>query len=1083
VVGVINPSSAENPTFQSPVLVCADRRTGKKQWQVSLDDVDDSFDQARFNGSPVIVGDRILVGVQRLAQWGADHYLLSFDLTDGRLHWRRHLASAASQTRGITHSPPPFTPLVTPDAVFVWDSQGAIARIQAHNGQIQWLRTTSQLEDNWTPPGQIHTGIHGRRSGSNFGHMADYPRRPVLTAGGLLVPASSPFHGAIRLDPQTGKQLPLPPNVRGLQADQFINTERGLVAVGSTISLLDPADFSVHWQRHIDNHAPALAIDDTLLVPHETENEDRWQLTILDLATGKPHPTTIDLPGPGLIVPAGYTLVVADGVQLRGYMSWEMAQLKLRQRIASDPDDPTAATSLALVAHASGAYDAMLEGARAAAAALEKANAQTAADQPSHRTTFHDLSRLAQKPDKATVDQRRGLVRVLGRLATTADQEVTYHIVAATLEEDAGRIEEAADHYQAILTSPALARQMHKSAEGTIQVRLVAEMALETLYQQHGIDFYRSHAAEADRRLKQILATDVPETEELESLARSFPIAEAAVTARIELARRLGDAGQHHAAIRQLRNAWQNPRRSAQAPRMTRLAAEYYLAMGRPDRARYWLNRFAEIYPQRMLPSDDAPVDPSLWVRRLPDHAPSRRAAITPPLTSARSLPGRRLAALNDHPSSEAPVLVQRQQTVVALDPRTLQTRWEHMLPAADPQLLVADDHSAVLWLPSLRRLVSLDARTGKPTWPSINTADVLKGLVDQPLDHNRLSQTIRRHPDHHQLIVHQAELNAEVVQHGRAVVRVGPRRVNPQPALNLNRPLAAATPWTIAVTSAEGGLAVFDRTRGTVIFRRGFSRTAITDIHLKDHALALTGIRMADDLGTGNPALSGTCFVLDPLRGRPLMAPLEFSKPLAWSALGDGHMVVVANRQVTAYRLTSGEVAWRHKIPSETHLFGRLEADQLLIGSRTGNYFFIDIDTGQRQGPIAPLAGTGPDRQAYRVNGHWLIQTPMYVARIDPQGGLRWQDAITVSRKNLLMSLVGRDHVLTLHGDPRREGKNGIRLFLLNTETGRIRVDRQLGPMPSPLVGSGVIRHNHILLDTQSHVLIITGQDESDRR
>jgi outer membrane protein assembly factor BamB len=131
-------------------MVCLDRQDGKEKWVIALSQLPESAKEARalqLSGSPLVIGDSVLVIGRGVKNQFEDCYVLAFDLPTGKFRWATYIASAS------TGAGPNFAgmggPTVDPDnpahlayangRVYVQTCLGALAALDAYTGAIAWL--------------------------------------------------------------------------------------------------------------------------------------------------------------------------------------------------------------------------------------------------------------------------------------------------------------------------------------------------------------------------------------------------------------------------------------------------------------------------------------------------------------------------------------------------------------------------------------------------------------------------------------------------------------------------------------------------------------------------------------------------------------------------------------------------------------------------------------------------------------------------------------------------------------------------------------------------------------------------------
>lgn len=122
-------------------LVCMDLATGQKLWEFSPDRFREQpeFLGMFLYGAPTVVNDKVIVlGRKVTTRMETVSTVLGFDLQRGDLKWAAQVGAAPGIRMGGAR---PYTnPAVDGESVFVASGAGTLARIDADDGRIRWLR-------------------------------------------------------------------------------------------------------------------------------------------------------------------------------------------------------------------------------------------------------------------------------------------------------------------------------------------------------------------------------------------------------------------------------------------------------------------------------------------------------------------------------------------------------------------------------------------------------------------------------------------------------------------------------------------------------------------------------------------------------------------------------------------------------------------------------------------------------------------------------------------------------------------------------------------------------------------------------
>ncbi len=535
------------PQFSGTALLALDRATGKVMRRLEPKDIDDSLASAVFQGTPINADGRILVLMRRNQLSGfQDSFLVSIDAQTGRPVWRRYLSSAATLNRTFR---PTIAQMIMHDGrIYVADSLGSTACLDARTGMVFWLAVMpdfQQAADSMADRPWI------RPNGENTSWRNSLP---VLVDAGLVVPglSSSMLSGATLMDPQTGKVLRQLHDADWTQADYFMSAGNDVLIVGATLRLMDGKTLTPRWSRRLGDEQPAapqgraVVTQDRVFVPLGDG------LAVVGLADG----VKIDrqpLPSPGNLLVLDDQLIVADNQNVFDYMDWSRAETRLQKALAMDAQNPRPALALAYLGMTAGHTQAVAEGVDRALAMLTR-DARGAIDaSPRQHEVFTQLLVLGQNSllDNAL---RRGIFDKLESAAAGPADQVAYHLARGDLAVELGNPSEAVDHYQSILTDPALASQVDRWSDGLRQSGLVARSRLDEIIRKAGSKAYERYDVLASQRLAELLSSGADAQAFLE-LARQYPLAQAVPQELQAAAASLEKAGNLKNAIFQLRRA------------------------------------------------------------------------------------------------------------------------------------------------------------------------------------------------------------------------------------------------------------------------------------------------------------------------------------------------------------------------------------------------------------------------------------------------------------------------------------------------------------------------------------------------
>ena len=107
--------------------------TGRLLWRTDARSVEIRAAEVKFDASPLIRGDRLLIAGRRRRSFGfEDCYLYGFNARDGRLEYRVHLGSASTATLGSRATTTAIAALHD-DTAYVCSGLGSIAAVSIYS--------------------------------------------------------------------------------------------------------------------------------------------------------------------------------------------------------------------------------------------------------------------------------------------------------------------------------------------------------------------------------------------------------------------------------------------------------------------------------------------------------------------------------------------------------------------------------------------------------------------------------------------------------------------------------------------------------------------------------------------------------------------------------------------------------------------------------------------------------------------------------------------------------------------------------------------------------------------------------------
>ena len=1041
-------------------LARIDRETGEVRWRVEPGELDPSLERVYFQGTPVVVYDRVYALARRHQAAGfQDTLVVAVDAATGGLLWRRHISSAVTASR---YAATPAAQMMFDDGtLYVADNLAVVAAIAARSGSLRWEHVFAG-DQAITQRGMMGPGAEDG--------MQVLP--PVLVEAGLVVPPSRVKQDVVVLDPQTGRLVRTLGASESASMSYVLAADGDVLGVGERVTLYDGETLKPRWRAAGTGAASGLAAVTGRYVVIPADD----RLVVVRRDDGSVvHETAIS--GGGNVAVGDGQLLLADADGVSSYMSWNRAHEAMLAQLEREPTDPGPGLAMTHLAVSRGEDEAAIRGADFAVAAVDR-TLRDAGDREAARRTqqrvFDQLLGFAERDGEASLALRSALFDRIARLSGGAQQEVAYHLSVGRLREDQQRWGDAVEHYQAVLLNGTLSGQLYHHQDVLRQAGLEARRRLTQLVESQGPGVYQRYDLIAGNELEQIRRTGRDPARLIE-LASRYPLAEAASRALLEAGQALIAAGRPGEAVTQLRRAYVRSKDGALLAAITGSLAEAYEEADRPRQAMQWLRRVSREYPGLLPLREGEPTPIETWMGELA--AMPRARGVHPTLSLPLGRPYQIRGTLvlpTNQPAGEriGDRVLTREGTVLRLHRGVpLEPVWEASVPDADVELLAINDEHLILWSETTGELSSLDTTTGEAAWPSLKPIDLLDSLSDG-VEPGQVG------PPEQREFMQMIDVNAPVVVRGGRVVV---ERAEPPRGY-----LTAVGDGVICVADRQGGVVGVDRHSGRVLWQTAVQVERVSRLTLEGDALAVAGVS-----GAGTDAMSGAIRVLDPLTGEAVLPVLEDKEPAQWigfvgevtrgdgqgaAAPGDGLMLVATSDQVTAHRLDDGEVVWRLRVAGPP-LTGRgwAGAELLLLDTNGDALLAIDPATGElRQRLRIRRRGGGAGAVPTLVEGQWQLMGAANAMALRSDGRVAWRAARGdgAGRLDLVQQFVGDQQVILLSGvetsgddadmlpqgfmdpelaaDPRR--RDGRRLLILDRITGRLEGEYRLADLPGSL-------------------------------
>lgn len=354
------------------VIAAFDAESGAERWKIALPGLGgEEFGRLFPTGIPIVGDGQAIVLARRVTpRLETVEYLIALDLADGSLRWSTFLCSSGG-IRAINNRPS-STPVLADGSVFVATGGGGVGRIDPADGRVQWfhrflvpIRDLRQPTEPWEMGGPAIVG------GSVFAISPDQSEVVQLDMRDGTTIASFPIGlaatwGSPRYLLTDGERIfSIGGDVRAFDAtdpDQMLwsfadeNAElvRGLPGSASRSGIRGRVAI-------VGKHLLVPTLDRMLIVSGETGRVERSievELPgnpVLDMRSDAPQLFVAGVAGISCLMPA------------------DAAERAMRARIEARPDDPRSPLALLDLAVRGGRIDLVLESARLAVAAIDRA--------------------------------------------------------------------------------------------------------------------------------------------------------------------------------------------------------------------------------------------------------------------------------------------------------------------------------------------------------------------------------------------------------------------------------------------------------------------------------------------------------------------------------------------------------------------------------------------------------------------------------------------------------------------------------------------------------------------------------------
>lgn len=1012
--------------------------TGAKLWTADLPMLDRQLSEATLRGPILIVGDTAVLAADKFAigRRVAASMLVGLDCSTGKLRWIRTVANVGLPSTGHV-SRPADLPFAADGVVYLTDSLGAMAAVEASSGRFVWVR-------------RLATSVTEIRQRAYFqGDNFPWFGISVVEVGDSVVTVDPATNQLLRISKADGRLI---------LARMVDSTEqpRSLMRVGKHIALMNPVGVSF---LHTDNLAEAplqmvpiklgagitgrpVVSAGKLIVPVK-----EGILSIDPDHAGEPvlHP----LPITGHPALADGRLLIASTWSLQSFQNWESIEPKLQAAMAARTEDPAPGVAYVRIA-IKAARPAGIPAAADRALDVLDLDMAEAGNQAVRRTLFELLrgAVIGVRDGSGAVIELAQLDAIIARLRRAADTpaERAEHLLIAAWAADAqSKPGAAVEALQAILQDPQLAQAIvpadGASSAASTHGWIAARDRLAAILGRVGYDAYAAFDAQADREIRDLGASP----EGAEAFARRYPASRAALTALTAAADARIAQGDTPAAMDDLGAALHAARTIAAATRRP-LSPEAAAAAGRLLTLLTQSGREGEAWrllaaldlaaPGLALHDGRAPIDRAAVARSLTDAlgGRDRRADIGARLKPAPQLligwssvapvfaagPGR----ATDQLTMEAPALRQIGLWGRKPEDSRLGLLWTRPIDAAflPPTFLRVDwDSTLVYWPGAAGPMVECVGVDGQTRWrtPGLDTI-----LPPEPLD----APTFRTPQD---------------------------SEVNPADVIVTLRD------QTVVLVRRSGAAAAFDLSTGKPLWSRKLEISAVFDVAIAAGKLVTIGYHQDQQ----HPRI----LINDLAAGAPVRALGDDAAPLKSSPrwirpVGD-RVIVGMSDSIWGLEPATGEAAWRiESMAAVLTLESWYLADRMLVLDRDGRPWLFDpaapapkpIPLETNLGLTDLRRARGPRDQVATVTrgpaGSIVVATERGLNAIDGKGTLLGSDNLRVNEAPFLFAMGERLAVyLQSDAEPDRDGRRELTLWMVEMPSAKLVGEQRIAMYEAP--------------------------------
>lgn len=618
IMGYPDPTAANAGVQQSSEarLVCLDRQNGQQKWTVALGQLPEEAKEARtlqFSGSPLVVGDTVLVMARGSKNQFEDCYVLAFDLATGKHLWSTYVASASNGAAAFNGmaGPAPISDNASTMAyangrIYVQSNLGALAALDPYNGAVIWLDIypTGRADIERQQFQRMGMGA----SDSLSEQRKPWTFNPVIVQDGYVFSLPTEGKNLLIYDAASGteiKRINLKEiedaydELSDLQTLVGVNGDRVLVAGEKGLIYLNWKDYA----READGTAKAdkyvvwiqeglpplrgrpFMTRDTIYVP-TLPRLFEVSLSRGRITTAYPMDPVRHIYGDfqkpeeaGNVLVTNDHVIIAGALDLNVYTDLTLEKARLDRELAAAPADPRPRLRYAEIDFIAGDPDAAM-------ARLDEA--QQRLDGPANDVDrdrfFNDAlgfgDKLSAVGEEADRNRAVPFFDRAREAAATPVQQVRYRLSRAKFADRQNSAVEAVTLYEQILSDGAMrAVAMIDPLTGApTQANLVAEGAITRLMKAHpGV--YESFEQTAASQMQAAMGADADKADKLLTIARVYPNSTVAGKAMLAAASAYEGASAPRSAIRVLRDMWYKYPQSPDKATILESIARNYLSL------------------------------------------------------------------------------------------------------------------------------------------------------------------------------------------------------------------------------------------------------------------------------------------------------------------------------------------------------------------------------------------------------------------------------------------------------------------------------------------------------------------------